>query len=129
MDGTGNPGRLSSPHARGHPREPSLCPRAGEFGESLSERSGIMSFLADENVPIGVVEELVVIGHDVEWVGKITPGALDDEVLRQAAKDRRIPLTFDKDYGDLAHRKETTALPAGIVLIRSPVPRTRANCR
>lgn len=43
--------------------------------------------------------------------------------------DRRILLTFDKDYGDLAHRKETTALPAGIVLIRSPVPRTRANCR
>jgi hypothetical protein len=28
-----------------------------------------MRFLADENVPVGVIEELTAISHDVEWVG------------------------------------------------------------
>jgi predicted nuclease of predicted toxin-antitoxin system len=88
-----------------------------------------MRFLADENVPIGVVEELNAAGHDVEWVGKLAPSALDDEVLRQAAMDNRILLTFDKDYGDLAHTRASTALPPGIILIRSPIPRTREQCR
>ena len=56
-------------------------------------------------------------------------GSPDAEVLRYAAINRFILLTFDKDYGDLARRKETNILPAGIVLIRSPVPRTREDCR
>jgi predicted nuclease of predicted toxin-antitoxin system len=88
-----------------------------------------MRFLADENVPFGVVEELITVGHDAEWVGKLAPGAPDGEVLKHAAMDGRILLTFDKDYGDLAHRRETAVLPTGIVLIRSPVPRTREDCR
>jgi Domain of unknown function (DUF5615) len=32
-----------------------------------------MRFLADENVPFGVVEELIAVGHDAEWVGKLAP--------------------------------------------------------
>src|ERR1700720_1842954 len=105
MDGTGDPGRLPSPNARRHPRLPRLRPGAGEFGESLSDRGGVMRFLADENVPFGVVEELIAVGHDAEWVGKLAPGVPDGEVLRHAAMDGRILLTFDKDYGDLAHRR------------------------
>ena len=88
-----------------------------------------MRFLADENVPFGVVEELVAVGHDVQWVGKIAPGAPDGEVFRHAAMDGRILLTFDKDYGELAYRRETGVLPTGIVLIRAPLPRTREDCR
>jgi hypothetical protein len=34
-----------------------------------------MRFLADENVPFGVVEESIAAGHDAEWVGKLAPGA------------------------------------------------------
>jgi predicted nuclease of predicted toxin-antitoxin system len=88
-----------------------------------------MRFLADENVPVGVVEELIAAAHDVQWVVWLAPGLLDSEVLRRAAMEGRILLTFDKDYGDLAHRSETAIMPAGIVLIRSPVPRTREACR
>jgi hypothetical protein len=44
-----------------------------------------MRFLADENVPVGVIEELIAISHDVEWVARLTPGVLDAEVFRQAA--------------------------------------------
>jgi predicted nuclease of predicted toxin-antitoxin system len=79
-----------------------------------------MRFLADENVPNGIVEELIAGFHDVQWAAKLTPGALDIEILRRAAVDDRILLTFDTDYGDLAHSVETTVKPAGIILIRSP---------
>jgi predicted nuclease of predicted toxin-antitoxin system len=88
-----------------------------------------MRLLADENVPVGVVEELIAASHDVQWVVRITPGLLDSDVLRRAAMDSRILLTFDKDYGDLAHRSATPMMPAGIILVRSPVPRTREACR
>jgi predicted nuclease of predicted toxin-antitoxin system len=88
-----------------------------------------MRFLADENVPIGVVEELTVASHDVEWVAKLAPGVLDREVLRRAAGEGRILLTFDKDFGDLAHKGEVMIMPTGIVLIRAAMPRTREECR
>jgi predicted nuclease of predicted toxin-antitoxin system len=88
-----------------------------------------MRFLADENVPISVTEELIAASHDVEWVARLTPGILDAEVLRRAGREDRILLTFDKDYGDLAHNSEIAIIPAGIVLIRSPVPRTSEACR
>lgn len=88
-----------------------------------------MRFLADENVPIGVVDELIALSHDVEWMVKLAPGASDSEVLRRAATHGRILLTFDKDYGDLAHRRETMVMTAGIVLIRLPMPKTRDACR
>ncbi len=88
-----------------------------------------MRFLADENVPVGVVEELIAAAHDVECIARLAPGILDGEVLRRAAVEDRILLTFDKDYGDLAHNSNITTMPAGIILVRSPVPRTREACR
>ena len=87
-----------------------------------------MRFLADENVPFGVVEELIAASHEVEWVARLTPGVLDREVLRRAAVDHRILLTFDKDYGNLAYKSGDWMMAAGIVLIRSPTPRTREVC-
>ena len=74
---------------------PRLCPGTGEFGDSLSDRRGVMRFLADENVPIGVVEELSAARHNVEWVSKLAPGALDvgDRVgQRVRARDRDVLL-------------------------------------
>src|ERR1700730_6216415 len=68
-----------------------------------------------------VVDELIAASHDVEWVGRLTPGILDMEVLRQAAINSRILLTFDKDYGDLTSRSENTTL----VSARSCLP---ASC-
>ena len=87
-----------------------------------------MRLLADENVPIGVVEVLTAISHEVEWVARLTPGVIDREVLRRAAMERSILLTFDKDYGNLAYKGEGTMMAAGIVLIRSATPRPREAC-
>jgi hypothetical protein len=50
------------------------------------------------------------------------PGSSDLDVLAWAAREGRILLTFDKDFGELARQ---AALPAqcGVVLFRIPMPR------
>jgi len=46
----------------------------------------------------------------------------DSDVLAWAARDERILLTFDKDFGELARR---AMLPptCGVVLLRVPMPK------
>lgn len=76
-----------------------------------------MRFLADQNVPLDVIEGLRDEGHDVTWAQADYPGA-DDEVLLEAAqREDRILLTFDTDFGTLAFHR---GLPAssGIILFR-----------
>jgi predicted nuclease of predicted toxin-antitoxin system len=76
-----------------------------------------MTFLADENFPRLAVEALRQAGLDVLWMAEENPGASDDEVLAQSVSTGRILLTFDKDFGELAYRRN---LPShcGIVLFR-----------
>ncbi len=56
-------------------------------------------------------------GHDVVAIIQETPGAKDPEVLSRAVQEKRILLTFDKDYGELIFRLKLAA-PVGIVLFR-----------
>ena len=49
------------------------------------------------------------------------PGSTDPEVLAQAAREERILLTFDKDFGELARAADLPAA-CGIVLIRRSMP-------
>lgn len=81
-----------------------------------------MRFLANENFPAAAVAELRAAGHDVLWVRTASPGASDAEVLAWAARDARVLLTFDKDFGELARG---AGLPpsCGVVLFRLPMPR------
>ncbi len=81
-----------------------------------------MRFLADENFPAAAVRALGEAGHDVVWARVVTPGASDPDVLARAARDGRILLTFDKDFGELAR---TATLPAacGVVLFRIAMPK------
>lgn len=81
-----------------------------------------MRFLADENFPGAAVAALRSAGNDVVWIKTTAPGSSDPEVLAWAARDERILLTFDKDFGELA---KASALPAtcGIILLRIPMPR------
>ena len=80
-----------------------------------------MRFLADENFPGDGVAALRSAGHDVLWVSSASPGAADTHVLAMAESDRRILLTFDKDFGELAWR---AGLPpsCGVILFRVPTP-------
>jgi len=80
-----------------------------------------LRFLADENFPRAAVAALEAAGHDIAWVRLAAPGAADADVLAAAARESRVLLTFDKDFGELAAR---SALPpgCGIVLFRVPAP-------
>jgi predicted nuclease of predicted toxin-antitoxin system len=74
-------------------------------------------FLADENFPRPALEALRDAGLDVVWIADSHSGATDIEVLELCMAQRRVLLTFDKDFGELAFIK---GLPAecGIVLFR-----------
>jgi len=82
-----------------------------------------MRFLADENFPHSAVVALLAAGHDVAWVRVVARGAADSVVLALAAREERILLTFDKDFGELAGR---SLLPraCGVVLFRLPMPKS-----
>ena len=84
-----------------------------------------MRFLANENFPGDAVAALQSAGHEVAWVRVEGPGMSDADVLSWAVRDKRILLTFDKDFGELALR---AALPStcGIVLFRLPMPSPNA---
>lgn len=60
-------------------------------------------------------------GHDVLWIRTAAPGASDSEVLAWAARDARVLLTFDRDFGELA-RASTLPATCGVVLFRIPMP-------
>ena len=79
-------GELSGYYARRHPRVSRLCSRYTELGESVSERSLILRFLANENFPAAAVASPVAAGHDVVWVKIVAPGMPDPEVLAWAAR-------------------------------------------
>jgi hypothetical protein len=80
-----------------------------------------MRFLANENIPGGAVAALANAGHDVVWVSTERPGMADAEVLAWAARERRILLTFDKDFGELARSAQLPAA-CGVILFRIPMP-------
>ena len=78
-----------------------------------------MRFLANENFPGAAVSKLNSAGHDVVWVRITAPGKSDPEVLAWAARDARILLTFDKDFGELARG---SGLPSTCRVVLFPVP-------
>jgi predicted nuclease of predicted toxin-antitoxin system len=73
--------------------------------------------LADENVPLESVQLLRADGHDVVAAAEGAAGAADDVLLEMAADQRRIILTFDRDFGALIYRRRRS-LPDGVVYLR-----------
>ncbi len=76
-----------------------------------------MKFMADENFPRHAVFVLRRAGFDVNWISEECSGSSDDLVLSICSEQRRILLTFDKDFGDLAFRQKLDAA-SGILLFR-----------
>lgn len=72
--------------------------------------------LADESVDLAIVEALRAAGHDVTYVAEVLPGAPDGEVLAIAARQRRLLVTADKDFGELVFRRRQ--ISAGVLLLR-----------
>ena len=87
-----------------------------------------MRILVDQNIPHSVIETLREEGHDTVQGQETYPGGDNRTLLSRAVEGRRVVLTVDKDFGELAFR---TGLPAscGIILVRvTPVaPATVAD--
>lgn len=77
-----------------------------------------MRLLADESLDFAVVRALRESGHDVLLVSEAAPGAPDSRVVELAESERRLLLTEDKDFGQLAFAAGRRS--AGIVLVRFP---------
>ena len=78
-----------------------------------------MRLLANENCPRDLVEALREEHHDVLWARESLSGTPDDGVLARARSDKRVLLTFDKDFGELAFRSHLPS-DCGVVLLRIP---------
>jgi predicted nuclease of predicted toxin-antitoxin system len=77
-----------------------------------------MRLLADENMHPRIIRALRHAGHDVMAVSDVARSSPDDEVLDLADGERRVLLTFDKDFGELAFLWGRGS--AGIILLRLP---------
>jgi predicted nuclease of predicted toxin-antitoxin system len=76
--------------------------------------------LADENIPMPVIEVLRVAGHDVLSIRESAPGSPDEAVLRLAVAKNRILVTFDRDYGELVFGMGLEPPPSIIYLRFAP---------
>ena len=75
-----------------------------------------MRFLADEGVDAAIVSAIRSDGHDVRWMVEELGGSTDDFVLEAAARDARILITEDKDFGELVFRQRLHH--RGVVFVR-----------
>jgi predicted nuclease of predicted toxin-antitoxin system len=64
----------------------------------------VIRFLADENFPLPSVHRLRSKGYAVASIAEDSPGITDLEVLARADRERRVVLTFDRDFGELLYR-------------------------
>lgn len=76
-----------------------------------------MRFLADENFPTTLVNDLQKLGHNVKRIGRKTfRGFSDVYLIDFAQKEKRILLTFDKEF----LRPEKTAGQINVVVFSFP---------
>jgi predicted nuclease of predicted toxin-antitoxin system len=76
-----------------------------------------MRLLANENFPLMSVRFLRAADHDVAAIIEDAPGATDADVLAQAAREARVILTFDRDYGEPIYRYQLPN-PRGVIYLR-----------
>ena len=61
-----------------------------------------MKILLDTCVWGGTKKDLEAFGHDVIWAGDWPEDPGDEEILSRAYKEKRILVTLDKDFGEIA---------------------------
>nr|MDO8079215.1 DUF5615 family PIN-like protein [Candidatus Freyarchaeota archaeon] len=77
-----------------------------------------MKFIANENIALKTVESLKNQGIDILSIKNYGFGLKDEEVIKIAAKEHRILIMLDKDFGELVLRKGKRC--EGIILLRIP---------
>ncbi len=85
----------------------------------------LLKLLANENFPLASVKKLRELGYDIVSIAENSPGISDLQVLEKACIEKRIILTFDRDYGELIY-KQHFPCPNGVIYFRM-VPRYPAE--
>ncbi len=75
-----------------------------------------MIILGDANIDADIIQWLRAEGHDVLWAVDLSPSTPDADILSIANQQKRIVLTYDRDFGDLVFRSRLVT--QGIVLLR-----------
>lgn len=76
-----------------------------------------MKILANENVPLASVDKLSEAGFDIVSLSRLSPGIDDASVLQLARDQKRILITFDRDYGELIYRRGLL-VPVSVIYMR-----------
>lgn len=82
-----------------------------------------MHLLVDESGDVAIVRTLREVGHDVLSIAETHAGATDQEVVGLAAREHRVLLTEDKDFGQLVYA--SACRHCGVILLRYPFPLAR----
>ncbi len=81
-----------------------------------------MRILADENIPLQLVQHLRAAGYDVRSIREEVRGEADLNIAMLCSSDDRLLITYDKDFGELVFAPPETApadwAKAGVVLLR-----------
>lgn len=75
-----------------------------------------MKLLVDVGVSNEVEKYLKEVGFDTKCIREINPRLKDNEIIDIAAKDERVIITMDKDFGELVFK--SGKVHAGILLLR-----------
>jgi predicted nuclease of predicted toxin-antitoxin system len=75
-----------------------------------------LKLLLNENLGRSTAESLRRQGHDVVWIGEGFAGTQDSAVMAKAERERRVLVTKDKDFGELAFKNRRAH--SGVILLR-----------
>jgi predicted nuclease of predicted toxin-antitoxin system len=81
-------------------------------------------FLADESCDFAVVRALRSAGYNVLSIAEEAPQTQDPEVIALSAREGRVLLTEDKDFGQLVYAELLES--SGVILIRFPADERKA---
>lgn len=73
-------------------------------------------FLIEIGVGKKAENAIAGLGYDVKTLRSIVSRLTDSEILALAAKEERIVVTMDKDFGELVYRSNERS--AGVLLLR-----------
>jgi len=76
-----------------------------------------MKLLANENFPLDSVKLLRKLVYDIISIGEDRPSISDFEVMKIAIDEKRLILTFDRDYGELIF-KHNLKPNEGVIYLR-----------
>ncbi len=86
-----------------------------------------MRFLVDESTGAAVVEYLRRSGHDTLAVAEAMPQADDRDIIARAAREDRVLITNDKDFGELVFRSGWAHHGVLLLRLHDESPSTRLN--